>query len=106
MMVDQWSVVTTNITSIDRLKGDLLLNFDDKSKSHLPSAANEVFGGDYGFHWHWLNPRVKVTFPSTIRDEVLGYSIPALDGCIRCPNDCDIEMQDMRAFKKGVVETL
>lgn len=69
MMCDQWSVVTTNQTQIDRLK---------QAKSESKNAIfNEVFGSDHSvlFRLHFLYP-IPVYFPPSIKDEILGYSVP------------------------------
>jgi len=63
MILDQWSVVTTNVTQIDRLKGE---------ENEVHHKFNEVFGGEYGFQWSWLVP-TNVTFPKSVRSEILGY---------------------------------
>lgn len=77
MMVDQWSVVTTNVTNIDRLKGEVHFIFDDLSTHVTKSAAiNEVFGGKYSFHLSWLSPLANVTFPRSLRDEIMGFCQP------------------------------
>lgn len=67
MLCDQWSVLSTNVAKIDRLKGEEL---------GVSSEVNEVFGGrTRGFHWHWLVP-VTVDFPKSVQDDVLGYRLP------------------------------
>lgn len=79
MMIDQWGVVSTNVTHIDRLKGETFQGDD------VVSGFSEVFGsaGDYsskskrdGFRIDWLSPFVKVCFPEDLRDEILGYCQP------------------------------
>ena len=54
------------------------LNFDD-DVTRTKSSVNEVFGGECGFQRHWLSPFADVTFPSSMRDEIMGYCRP----CIR-----------------------
>lgn len=70
MIIDQIETVTTNLTQIDRLKGESLNNT-------LPDV-NEVFGGNglqSGFRLDWLAP-IAVKFPASIRDEIYGFCRP------------------------------
>jgi palmitoyltransferase len=71
MMLDQWSVVTSGVTQIDRLKGE---SERDESPEH---DVNEVFG-TRDFEAHWLTP-TTVTFPISIKDEIFGYCVPCTD---------------------------
>jgi len=68
-MLDQWPVVTTGVTQIDRLKGE------DNVVEH---DVNEVFG-TRGFDFSWLVP-TEVTFPESIKDEIFGYCVPCMEG--------------------------
>ena len=71
MMMDQWSVVSTNVTQIDRLKGD-------DFSSDQNHDVNEVFGGEKrGVSFWWFIPS-KVKYPESVIDELYGYSRPAL----------------------------
>ncbi|GMH65871.1 hypothetical protein TL16_g04304 [Triparma laevis f. inornata] len=70
MMLDQYTVVTTNVTQIDRLKGG-----DESAPYH---EVNETFGGDKGVEMDWFLPTM-VVFPASIRDDIFGYSVPAGD---------------------------
>lgn len=66
MMLDQHTVVATNTTAIDRLKGE----YHGVSHRH---DVNEVFGGKDGrFRLDWLLP-VPAAFPSSIAPDLLGY---------------------------------
>ena len=70
MMGDQSSVLTTNQTKIDALKG-----------VHTSSGVddfNEVFGcsNDVSFNLDWLIP-VRAVFPDHVRDRVMGYHVAA-----------------------------
>mmetsp|Transcript_31853 Transcript_31853/g.64700 ORF Transcript_31853/g.64700 Transcript_31853/m.64700 type:complete len:187 (-) Transcript_31853:197-757(-) len=95
MMVDQWDVVMTNLTHIDRLKGaqlhghPLIFNSHNQLAQNILNAArrgiNEVFGTGTtsaslphrtGFHPTWLSPLHSVCFPETIRDDIFGYCRP------------------------------
>ncbi|KAI9921618.1 hypothetical protein PsorP6_002186 [Peronosclerospora sorghi] len=63
MMCDQYSVITTGTTQIDRLKGEIRENL----------GLQEVFGGaNTKFAMHWLLP-VNIWFPSSVKHQVLGY---------------------------------
>uniref|UniRef100_A0AAV1UK92 Palmitoyltransferase n=1 Tax=Peronospora matthiolae TaxID=2874970 RepID=A0AAV1UK92_9STRA len=63
MMCDQYSVITTGTTQIDRLKGEVSASL----------GLREVFGGaDCKFALHWLLP-VNIWFPSSVKNQVLGY---------------------------------
>lgn len=70
MMLDQWAVVTTNTTQIDRLKGGADTASDSSNK-----GVNETFGGERGFAVDWLLP-TKVEFPESIHEELYGFCIP------------------------------
>jgi hypothetical protein len=99
MMCDQWDVVMTNLTHIDRLKGNDTLQY------RVQAGINEVFGTgsrsmtsssslatsslphhhhhtNYrrGFHYTWLSPLHKVCFPETVRDDIFGYCRPVGSG--------------------------
>lgn len=67
MLCDQWSVLSTNVAKIDRLKGEEL---------GVSSEVNEVFGGrTRTIHVHWFLP-VTVHFPKSVHDDVMGYRLP------------------------------
>jgi len=97
MMCDQWDVVMTNLTHIDRLKGH------DTLQHRVQAGINEVFGtgrlsssalphyngnaaaaatNNYrrGFHYTWLSPLHKVCFPESVRDDIFGYCRPVNGG--------------------------
>ena len=90
MMCDQYEVVLTNVTQIDRLKGDLLMQppVDDRS------GINEVFGTNShrmildkaakaGFQLHWLVPWAKACFPDTVRNDIMGFCRPCMYGNVK-----------------------
>jgi palmitoyltransferase len=63
MMCDQYSVITTGATQIDRLKGEVGDSL----------GIREVFGGaSHGFSLHWLMP-VSIWFPTSLKNQILGY---------------------------------
>lgn len=79
MMADQWDVVLTNVTHIDRLKGDIFESTGDHK------GVNEVFGIGIGGvkekKWatcrtDWLSPFTKVCFPDSVEDEIMGFCRP------------------------------
>jgi len=78
-MLDQWDVVASNVTHIDRLKGDIF----EGSLDH--SGVNEVFGiGMSGtkkkrwtqFRTDWLSPFTTVCFPEAAKDNIMGFCRP------------------------------
>lgn len=77
MMVDQWDVVLSNMTHIDRLKGE--------SGGDRVAGITEVFGAprighSTHFRCDWLSPFAKICFPASIKDEILGYCRPCGGG--------------------------
>ena len=74
MMIDQWGVVTTNITNIDHLKGEVFFGFDEHD--HDKTGVNEVFGGEQGFRMNLFSPMRAAIFPSSIQDEIMGFCRP------------------------------
>lgn len=70
MMCDQYSVITTGATQIDRLKGEVGDSL----------GIREVFGGaSHGFSLHWLLP-VSIWFPTYVLVVVLLLYVPILNG--------------------------
>jgi len=69
MMCDQWSVVLTSTTQIDRLKSS---DKSSVSKRSICDNLNEVFGGEPKFSLHWLLPTaVKFNKP----DKYFGFRV-------------------------------
>jgi len=73
MMCDQMDVVRSKITHIDRFKG--------AEVGGGLSGVTEVFGtGNRGvnsrFRADWLSPFVRVCFPSSVQDEIMGFCRP------------------------------
>lgn len=92
MKVDQWDVVMSNMTHIDRLKGG-----QDASRSIRVPGMTEVFGvgkkGRGRFRPDWLSPFASVCFPSSVRDDIFGYCRPASSfGGSNSDSNVDIEM--------------
>lgn len=86
MMLDQWDVVLTKVTHIDRLKGGTTLNDETDSRA----GVNEVFGiglskGKKGssFRPDWLSPMTNVCFPESMKDEIMGFCRPCGFDCSR-----------------------
>ena len=107
MMCDQWDVVMTNLTHIDRLKG----HHNDTLQYRVQAGINEVFGTGRsmtssmtlphhhhatsyrrGFHYTWLSPLHKVCFPESVRDDIFGYCRPVSGGGRRQNHGGGIEM--------------
>lgn len=69
MILDQYTVVTTNITSIDRLKGETSSN----EYRNTVADINEVFGGtSFGLRLDMFIPR-RAVYPPSVVPELLGY---------------------------------
>lgn len=77
MMLDQWTVVSTNTTAIDRLKGQ----YHAVPTSVGRADVNEVFGGKEGrrIRWHWLWPSAA-HFPGSVSSDLLGYRVEDGEG--------------------------
>lgn len=79
MMIDQWDVVLTKVTHIDRLKGEIQNDDSDGT-----GGVNEVFGVGFGgkgkkgthFRPDWLSPFTNVCFPESMRDDIMGFCQP------------------------------
>ena len=118
MMCDQWDVVMTNLTHIDRLKGH------DTLQHRVQAGINEVFGtgrsmtssssalphhhhhhGNYrrGFHFTWLSPLHKVCFPESVRDDIFGYCRPVSGGGRRRQSNSGIEMSGLAGGGADIV---
>ncbi len=81
MMIDQWDVVLTKVTHIDRLKGEISLDDIDGCGA---GGINEVFGVGFGgkgkketnFRPDWLSPFTNVCFPESMKDDIMGFCRP------------------------------
>jgi len=90
MVIDQFETVSTNLTQIDRMKGESFNN-------DLPDV-NEVFGGNgiqSGFRLDWLAP-IAVKFPASVRDEIYGFCIPCTTVADRISRNGDVEMSSLK----------
>ena len=100
MIIDQWDVVMTNVTHIDRLKGDIIFQEPASSKP-LRKGIHEVFGARSnrreGFRLDWMAPFVRVTFPSSVKDEIMGF-------CIPCSNRGDLERRNLKGSRTALNE--
>lgn len=79
MMCDQFEVIHSKMTHIDRLKGtDVggslpgILEVFGAATSRLSKAT----GADTRFRADWLSPLHKVCFPESVQDEVFGFCRP------------------------------
>ena len=88
MMIDQWDVVLTKVTHIDRLKGEVQNDSDSTTTTGAAAGAGvyEVFGIGLGkgkkassFRPDWLSPFTNVCFPDSMRDNILGFCRPCFD---------------------------
>lgn len=88
MVIDQWDVVLTNVTHIDRLKG---ANAGADLPEDSVAGIHEVFGSGAdgngkgkraasgsGFRLDWLSPFTRVCFPSHVEDQIMGFCRPCL----------------------------
>jgi len=95
MMLDQWEVVTTGMTQIDRLKGMTPADYASDGP-----GVNEVFGGEWSQPVTWRRrfcPEA-VVFPASVRDEVVGYCRPCYD------DREEGEVKETDDDKKGEIE--
>jgi len=83
MMIDQWDVVLTKVTHIDRLKGEIQQDDSDGA-----GGINEVFGIGIGnkkknrassFRLDWLSPFTRVCFPESMKDDIMGFCRPCFN---------------------------
>jgi len=90
MIIDQSSVVTTKLTHIDRLKGEV--------GNTGVAGIIEVFGMNLKrntgskFRPDWLSPFANVCFPPTVRDEIFGFCRPCTRSKPTSGSDKEIEM--------------
>eukprot|EP00549_Striatella_unipunctata_P002126 CAMPEP_0118687700 /NCGR_PEP_ID=MMETSP0800-20121206/8525_1 /TAXON_ID=210618 ORGANISM="Striatella unipunctata, Strain CCMP2910" /NCGR_SAMPLE_ID=MMETSP0800 /ASSEMBLY_ACC=CAM_ASM_000638 /LENGTH=299 /DNA_ID=CAMNT_0006584907 /DNA_START=415 /DNA_END=1314 /DNA_ORIENTATION=+ len=81
MIVDQWDVVNTNVTNIDRLKGIGGTESSSPGALFALSGWQEVFGEYKTRRWFygrsrlvvWLSPFARVCLPHSVKNEILGY---------------------------------
>lgn len=83
MIFDQWDVIFSKLTHIDRIKGP------EHTVSGALAGVAEVFGvGTHGdgtrCRMDWFSPFAKACFPAHLRDEVLGFCRPVV--CHRTPS--------------------
>lgn len=89
MVIDQWDVVLTKVTHIDRLKGEMQFGEIDST-----GGINEVFGVGFGkgkkgshFRPDWLSPFTNVCFPESMKDDIMGF-------CRPCFNSSKVKEED------------
>lgn len=79
MMCDQYSVIMTGTTQIDRLKGETVETL----------GLREVFGGaSPRFSLQWLLP-VDIWFPRSVKHQLLGYVLE--EELVLSDDDTDLE---------------
>jgi hypothetical protein len=103
MVVDQFDVVFSSLTHIDRLKqsnNNITAAESQNTRSTLPGIA-EVFGvgsrgADTRFRPDWLSPFARICFPASIRDEIMGF-------CRPCVRSFDSHSQQLHPNKSSSV---
>lgn len=77
MVIDQWDVVLTNVTHIDRLKGEIFMeDVEGRSGVHEVFGSGVGKGKKVGFRLDWLSPFAKVCFPEHIEADIMGFCRP------------------------------
>jgi len=82
MMFDQYEVIHSKMTHIDRLKGadvgGALAGVTEVFGVGKPRGGSAASSPDNftKFRWDWLQPFGRVCFPETLQDEVLGFCRP------------------------------
>lgn len=100
MMLDQYTVVSTNTTSIDRLKGEY-----HKLSRAAQHEVNEVFGGkDRRFRLDWFLP-VPAVFPRSLAFEILGYRVDDESGRALDEEEGILMVDRRRSLDRGEDET-
>mmetsp|Transcript_8371 Transcript_8371/g.12146 ORF Transcript_8371/g.12146 Transcript_8371/m.12146 type:complete len:360 (+) Transcript_8371:36-1115(+) len=98
MMFDQWDVVVSNVTHIDKLKGD--------AGGDRVAGIIEVFGMLRGTstapRLDWFSPFARVCFPKGINEEIMGYCIPCGSGGNKMSNN--VEMTTPGRMVRSVAE--
>lgn len=93
MMFDQFEVIRSKLTHIDRLKG--------MDVSGSLSGPEEVFGTSPGkpsgrIRLDWLSPFARVCYPDSLRDEVMGFCIPV--------SNSEVELSTRKTTLKNVAD--
>ena len=108
MMIDQWDVVLTKVTHIDRLKGEI-----QQDDSEGAGGINEVFGIGIGnkkknrassFRLDWLSPFTRVCFPDSMKDDIMGFCRPCFNSGKVKEEDYDASTRPGRRVVSGVAE--
>lgn len=98
MMFDQWGVVVSNVTHIDKLKGDV--------GGDRVAGITEVFGMLRGTstapRLDWFSPFSRVCFPKGINEEIMGYCIPCGSGGNK--KTSNVEMTTQGRMVRSVAE--
>jgi hypothetical protein len=76
-VIDQWDVVSTNVTHIDRLKGETFMeDLEGREGTHEVFGAGVGKGKKSGFRPDWLSPFVEVCFPENMENDIMGFCRP------------------------------
>mmetsp|Transcript_24940 Transcript_24940/g.36936 ORF Transcript_24940/g.36936 Transcript_24940/m.36936 type:complete len:362 (+) Transcript_24940:91-1176(+) len=96
MVIDQWDVVSTNVTHIDRLKGETFMeDVEGRAGIHEVFGAGVGKGKKSGFRPDWLSPFVKVCFPEHMENDIMGFCRP-----------CCGKAKEEPFYASGVVEVV
>jgi ribosomal protein L40E len=77
MVIDQWDVVVSNVTHIDRLKGEIFMeDVEGRSGIHEVFGSGVGKGKKVGFRLDWLSPFAKVCFPEHVEADIMGFCRP------------------------------
>eukprot|EP00979_Chaetoceros_neogracilis_P014927 scaffold5062_cov227-Chaetoceros_neogracile.AAC.3 len=72
-----WDVVSTNVTHIDRLKGETFMeDLEGREGTHEVFGAGVGKGKKSGFRPDWLSPFVEVCFPENMENDIMGFCRP------------------------------
>jgi len=100
MMFDQWDVVISNVTHIDKLKGD--------AGGERVGGITEVFGmlakgNSTAPRLDWLLPSGTICFSNGIKDEILGYCRPC-GSSSTMNNSASMEMASSGRIVRSIAE--
>lgn len=76
MIFDQWDVVFSKVTHIDRLKGAEIGGSLSGVAEVFGVGGGGGFASDSRFRWDWLSPFGVICWPASTHEEILGYCRP------------------------------